>query len=151
MTKEEGIKALQEVLEDRLASSRKAYEASRDSATSDQSKQESKYDTHGLEESYLAHGLTQSLIECEQALADLAGCRAVSLPERIDIGSLIECRTSNGKQLYFLLSLSGGGVEANIDGKEITIITPSSPLGNHFMHQSRETASHPKFQITSVL
>jgi len=127
MDRKEAIDALASELAKKWESAQKAYERSKAGATSGESKQESKYDTRGLEEAYLAHGLSQAVMEAEKAVNDLEVLREVESGEVIKKGSLLRVRR-DGEQCYFFLSHSGGGVEAVINGIEVTIITPESPV-----------------------
>lgn len=135
MTKEAVVAVLSEIVQQKWADAKKAFDTSRAGATSDQSKQEGKYDTRSVEESYLAHGLAQSVVEYENALADLENCRKSPANQTVKVGSLIRCQRG-GEPVSFLLSYSGGGIEAVIEDEEITIITPESPLAKKLNEKS---------------
>jgi len=127
MTKSDAVAALREVLTQKWGDAKRAFDSSRAGATSEQSKSEGKYDTRGLEESYLAHGLSKAVIEYEKALSDLESCANLPPTQVVSIGSLVRCSRDN-EYVSFLLSYSGGGAESEVDGEEVTIITPESPL-----------------------
>jgi len=149
MTRDLAIKALHKELQDKWETAKRAFESSHAGATSEQSKQEGKYDTRGLEESYLAHGLSQSVIEFEKAIADLESLEKQKPTENIGVGSLV-CGVRDGEEVSFFLSYSGGGVEAGVDGQEVTIITPESPQAKQLTGKvSGERAG--SFKITEVL
>ena len=152
MTKEQALDALEATIKEKWQDAKKAFDTSRASVTSDQSKQESKYDTRGLEESYLAHGLAQSVMDLEEALSHLNTCRMSARSETVQLGSLIHCRGTQGQSIYFLLSSSGGGIEAESEGNEVTIITPESPLAKNLTGKvSGESISTPSFTIKEIL
>lgn len=109
-----------------------AAQATRDEATHEDNKAESKYDTRGLEASYLAEGQAKQAEEAEAtlnrylALADMD----LSPAESIDVGSLVEVDLAGFRDLYFC-GPGAGGKEIEYEGRECTIITRESPLGRH--------------------
>ncbi len=101
-----------------------------DTATNKECVAENKYDTFGLEASYLAQGQAKRVAECE---ADLHAYRLLSVVDfeadaEIELGALIKLVDESAEQ-YLFLGPVAGGIKLSIEGKEITIITPSSPLG----------------------
>ncbi|MBL9139840.1 MAG: GreA/GreB family elongation factor [Verrucomicrobiales bacterium] len=103
-------------------------------ATDEQSKAENKYDTRGLEASYLARGQSRQAAETEQALKDYRALPVKPFEQgaAIDLGALVELR-GRRERMLFLVGPSAGGTEVIVDGDEITVITPHSPLGQQFM------------------
>lgn len=126
------VDALRASLNEKWESAKKAFEVSHAGATSEQSKQEGKYDTRGLEESYLANGLSQSVREFQKAIVDFESCVKIQPKDEVGIGSLVSGER-DGESVSFFLSYSGGGVEAEVEGEEVTIITPESPLAKQLM------------------
>lgn len=108
--------------------------AAHEEATHEQSKAENKYDTRGLEASYLAHGQSKLAAEVTLARQDFAGLKLWDYrPEdEIEVGNLVEIE-DRGESLYYFLGPRAGGMEVNWKGKEIFVITPQSPLGQHLM------------------
>jgi len=149
ITKPQAIEALRQELSDKRASAQRAYDSSHSGATSDQAKQESKYDTRGLEESYLANGLARALRDLETALADLDYCERHPEGERVEVGHLVHCQR-DGDAVSFLLSHTGGGIEATVEGIEITIITPESPLAKQLIGKSAGQRA-AAFKVIAVL
>jgi len=98
-------------------------------ATSSEARAETKWDTCGLESSYLARGHAQQF---KALAANVHELRAFPLPvftdKPIGSGALVEVEQSGEAMLFFLLPC-GGGVEVTIEGREITVITPESPVG----------------------
>jgi len=135
MNKEEAVAALSVVVKSKWEDAKKAFDTSRAGATSDQSKQEGKYDTRSVEEAYLAHGLANAVVEYEKALADLENCRQLEATPEVSVGSLICCKR-DGEGVSFLLSHSGGGIEAEVNGEEVIIITPESPLAKKLLSKA---------------
>ncbi len=145
------LDALETVLKSKWQTAHDAFEASKAGATSGEVKQESKYDTRGLEASYLAHGLANAVTEYEAALADLNTCRLAPMTSTISIGSLIHCTTKTGHPVYFLLSKSGGGIEAPFQESDVTIITPTAPLAKALLGKSSgDSTISPAFKILNV-
>ena len=150
MQRVRALDALEVVIRKKWEDANSAFERTKAGANSDEVRQESKYDTRGLEESYLAHGLANAAEGYLEALGDLNACRTAAITETISLGSLIHCRNGGGS-IYFLLSRSGGGIEAVLDGEEVTIITPESPLAKKLMGKKKgEHLATPPFTISSV-
>ncbi len=150
MNKEQAIEALEVVINGKWKDAKSAFDTSRAGATSEQSKQEGKYDTRATEEAYLAHGLANSVSEYERALSDLNVCRSSPIFKKVSIGSLIKCLRGDDI-IYFLMSESGGGIEATVKNEEVTIITPSSPLAKKLLGtEVGEKISSPPLVIRQV-
>ncbi len=119
------ILALEEDLRRQLAAQEKAAAG----ATHGEAKAETKWDTCGLEQSYLARGHARQF----EALAiKVETLRAFFPPDfsgkPIGIGALVETQMEGEGLLFFLLE-GGGGIEVIVDGREVTVITPESPVG----------------------
>ncbi len=107
-----------------------AAHATRDEATHEDNKAESKYDTRGLEASYLAEAQACQAEEAEEHVA-----RFESMPLRefqpedpIALGALVEVALGGYVDLY-MLAPGAGGKEFEIDGRECTLVTADSPMG----------------------
>jgi transcription elongation GreA/GreB family factor len=98
-------------------------------ATDPGSKAESKYDTRSLEESYLATGQARQVQELAETLRTFESLRPIhfSNHEEIASGALVELKRGN-EQLSFLLVPAAGGLELTYKRKEITLLSPESPL-----------------------
>ncbi len=111
---------------------RKSVNASReaaDYATHEESRAESKWDTQGLEASYLAAGQAGQARQWAEAVTALEGARDSLLRPRMDIGNgaLAVC-DFGGKEEVFFFAPVAGGVVVSVEGTEVTVITPQSPL-----------------------
>jgi transcription elongation GreA/GreB family factor len=131
MSKEALRAAVLAALEAELARQTHAALDARDESISEESRAENKYDTHAQEAAYLAEG--QARIATELAAA-LAAWRALRFPEtghtRAQLGSLITLATGRREDLLLLGPTNGGLVVPAADGgREITVVTPASPLG----------------------
>ncbi len=108
--------------------SRAAMEAHA-AATDPGSKAEGKYDTRSLEASYLAAGQARQVDDLAEAVRIFDG---LTLPDfgkadPIDAGALVEVEIA-GETSWFLLVPAAGGLEVFHGGREITLLTPESPL-----------------------
>ncbi len=145
-------------LTDSLAVLEKAARASHAEATHESSKAESKYDTRGLEAAYLAGGQAR---QAKEILDSLKLYRALPVKsfaseDHIDLTALVELAVDGTRSLYFI-GPRNGGLEIECQRKEITVITPQSPLGQHLVGKKagqRWTAkvggSLTKYHILSV-
>ncbi len=123
------LKALLAELENDLRRLQAANEDASAGATSSEARAETKWDTCGLESSYLARG---HAMQFKKLAADVCELRAFPLlafaGKPIGPGALIEVEQGGEKMLFFLLPC-GGGVEVIVEGREVTVITPESPVG----------------------
>jgi hypothetical protein len=123
------LQALIAELEDDLRRLQAANADASAGATHSESRAETKWDTCGLEASYLARGHAQQFKTLAAGVSEL---RAFTPPVytglSIGPGALIEVEQGGDKMMFFLLPV-GGGVEVEIDGREVTVITPESPVG----------------------
>ncbi len=132
-------------LTDDLALYVRAAETARFEATDEQSKAENKYDTRGLEASYLARGQSRQAAETEHALIQFQAlpCRLFAAADPIDLGALVALDRRK-ERTWFLVGPNAGGVEVTLDGEEITVITPQSPLGQQLVgHRVGERFTFP--------
>jgi hypothetical protein len=110
---------------DRLA---KAAMDAHAAATDPGSKAESKYDTRSLEESYLATGQARHVKELA-----------------------VEVERDGGEKLLFLLAPASGGLEIMHGGREVTLLSPDSPLYLQLSGRAvGETLEAPPFRICGV-
>ena len=112
----------------------KAARASHAEATHESSKAESKYDTRGLEAAYLAGGQAR---QAKEILDSIKIYEAMALKnfgknEPVDLSALVELELDRTAALYFI-GPRNGGLEVEFRRKEITVITPQSPLGQNLM------------------
>jgi transcription elongation GreA/GreB family factor len=112
----------------------KAAKASHAEATHEQSRAENKYDTRGLEAAYLARGQSKQAAELERAISDFQKMplRPFGEGEGIDLGAYVELQDKGEHSSYFL-GPRAGGTEVTMDGTEVTVITPQSPLGQQLL------------------
>lgn len=134
MNKAQLIRRIVASLSESLGVLEKAARASHAEATHESSKAESKYDTRGLEAAYLAGGQARQAKEIMDSikLYEALPTRDFAADEPIDLTALVELDVSGARSFYFIGS-KNGGLEIEYEGKEITLITPQSPLGQHLM------------------
>jgi len=112
----------------------KAAQASRAEATHESSNAENKYDTRGLEAAYLAGGQARQAKEIMESieLYQSLPARNFAADEPVDLGAWVEVESDRARAFYFI-GPKNGGLEVEWDGREITVITPQSPLGRELM------------------
>ena len=130
------------------ATSKRTRTASNDAET----KSEGKYDTRSTEENYLADGLAK------KALADAEAAKVYrELPsgkflpnQSIDVGALVEL-SIDGERAWFFLGPAVGGIEIDVAGELVTVITRGSPLGSQIVgKKAGDLISAPEARIESV-
>lgn len=100
-------------------------------ATDEENKAEDKYDTRGLEASYLAHGQSKAADETALSLAQFQALalRDFAADEPIGLGALVAL---DGPARYFI-GPRAGGTEIEVNGTNVLVITPQSPLGRQLL------------------
>jgi len=118
---------LEHVFQGAAAAAQRAY----DTATDEENEAENKYDTLGLEASYLAHGQSKRVAQCEADLIAFKKLQTVDFSSDIPVatGALVKVEDEEGIEQFVFLSPVAGGLKVNFENNEITLVTPSSPLG----------------------
>ncbi|MEO6245419.1 MAG: transcription elongation factor [Opitutaceae bacterium] len=123
-------------LRDELGRQTSAAAMARDEAISEESRAESKWDTHSQEAAYLAEGQAKLAAEIGVSI-DLYA--ALPLPDfdataMIALGALIELEEpATRRHSWYFLGPRAGGAQLQHAGREILVVTPQSPLGRQLL------------------
>jgi len=150
--KSELLEQVRTELRARMERLAKAAMAAHAAATDPGSKAESKYDTRSLEESYLATGQARQVRELAETLQVFESLRPLEFSKGDEIGSgaLVEVER-DAEKLWFLLVPASGGLEVFHDGKEITLLSPESPLYLALVgKRAGDTLDAPPFAVRGV-
>ena len=132
MTLKEKIKEeLLKVANENLDQASKAYESTRELTTSNEMKQEGKYDTRAIESGQLA-GAQKVRVEelkLEVQMIEELPVRDLDSDDEVRIGALFKMKLNDKVQNYFLSTTAGGSL-LNIDGEVIMVISVFSPIGD---------------------
>lgn len=158
MNKPALLTAILRELRDELARQTKAAELARDEAISEESQPENKWDTHSQEAAYLAEGQARQVIEVGKSI-ELYESMVLPPPlptDPIAIGAVVGLAGRNGTTWYFV-GPRAGGVEVDVEGRRVLVITPQSPLGRQLVGKRRGEsvrapgpANQPPLTITAV-
>ena len=120
------FESIREELRAQLLRLKEAAQEAHAAATDAGSKAESKYDTRNLEASYLASGQAKQVEELAESLRlfEAFDVMAIERADHAVMGSLVGA--SDGS--WYLLAPSAGGLENAHEGREVVVLTPSSPL-----------------------
>lgn len=131
MDKKKLIEVLTEQLEKDRVALMAAAQSAYDAATGEESRPENEYDTRALEASYLAGAQAQRVTEIDELLALLKTVqpRVFSKDSPIAPTAMIHLDLGGHPLTVFMLP-QGGGQMVKIEGREIQVVTPSSPLGD---------------------
>ncbi|GAA5143222.1 GreA/GreB family elongation factor [Prosthecobacter algae] len=152
LSKSAVLTAIQKTLDDELAALTRGARASFAAATDPDSRAENKYDTRTLEASYVARGQAQRVQELQAAVHLFqALAQDLTASPTVRLGSFILL----DEDQYYFMGPGAGGTEVILEGKEILVITPASPLGQRLMGkgagETLQLPAGPTFRITSVL
>jgi transcription elongation GreA/GreB family factor len=106
----------------------------REEATHEQSKPENKYDMRAQEAAYLAEGQARLAAELKEALALYANLPVSPWPldAPAGIGAVVTLEAEK-RPVYYFIGPRGGGTDVMVEGKEVTVVTPASPLGRQLL------------------
>ncbi|BET69120.1 hypothetical protein ASA1KI_40380 [Opitutales bacterium ASA1] len=113
-----------------------AAKESRQFATDAENRAEDKYDTRATETSYLADGQGRVALEMRESLEMFRSMELKAFPpgQAIALSALVEVEQGGMRDLYFL-GPRAGGQTVTIEGREIYVVTPQSPLGAKLLGQ----------------
>jgi transcription elongation GreA/GreB family factor len=122
------VAKLRDQIASEIAIAVRAAKDSASAATHEEAKPENDKDTRSTESSYLARGQAERVRDLERTdnalqFLDLPACTVVAA------GALAELESDDGRHTYFMAPL-GGGMKTTLEGTEIQVITPQSPLGH---------------------
>jgi hypothetical protein len=123
-------------LEAELALQAQAADASRSEATDTDSRAEGKFDMRGQSAAYLAAGQSKLAEEIAGAVATYRALplRAFASNEAIAVGAVVTLQ-SRGRDHFYFLGPARGGLEVEVDGTPVTVITAASFLGRSLLGQ----------------
>ena len=121
-------------LSESLGLLQRAARASHAEATHESSKAENKYDTRGLEAAYLARGQARHAKEIVDSIKvyESLALKEFAPGEAVDLTALVELEVDRLRSFFFV-GPTNGGLELQFDGREVTVVTPQSPLGQHLI------------------
>ena len=121
-------------LRNELALQTRAAQLSREEAISEESRPENQYDMHSQEAAYLAEGQARLAAEIAENIALYEGLTIPAVPPdgRIALGAVVVVELSGRKTWYFI-GPRAGGLELEMDGTTILVLTPQSPLGRELI------------------
>jgi transcription elongation GreA/GreB family factor len=124
------------IASDLQAATRAAKDAA-EAATHAENKPESDKDMRSTEASYLARGQAERVRELERSdnVLQFLVLRAWSGDEAIGVGAIAVTEREGGRSVYFLAP-AGGGMRVTIEGVEVQVVTPQSPLGQGLVGRS---------------
>ena len=115
----------------------RAANEAREAATHEDAKPENDKDTRAVEAAYLAGAQADRARDLERTSAALAALdlKRFGPDDAISSAALVELDQGESTSFYFLAP-SGGGLRAVMDGVEVQVITPQSPLGKELLGKS---------------
>ena len=151
--KERLLDAIRAELRSRFDRLTRAAKDAHAAATDPGSKAEGKYDTRSLEASYLAAGQARQLDDLAEDITsfDSISLRDFDPEDEIEAGALVEVDL-DGDSSWFLLAPAAGGLEVEWEGRDITLLTPSSALYQRLLGlKMGDSAEEPGLFVSEVL
>lgn len=121
-------------------------EDARQGAVHEEARSEGDKDMRATEQSYVARGQAMRTQQLANELARLEAtpCRVFELGTPISAGALVHVQVDQQSRVLFFVA-QGGGRELDVDGVRITVVTPSSPVGQQLF--GREVGD--QFEVTA--
>lgn len=123
-------RALEAALERSLETMANAARTTREGAIHEDSRAEGDKDMRSTEQSYLARGQAMRVEDIAEQLQRLRATTfsTFDADSAIAVGALVLVELEDEVRAFFVLPY-GGGVVLRVDGVELTVVTPSSPVG----------------------
>ncbi len=123
-------RALEAALEHSLETMAKAARTTREGATHEDSRAEGDKDMRSTEQSYLARGQAMRVEDLAEQLQRLQATTFATFDadSAIALGALVLVELEDEERAFLVLPY-GGGIVLRVDGVELTVVTPSSPVG----------------------
>ncbi|MBF0276752.1 MAG: GreA/GreB family elongation factor [SAR324 cluster bacterium] len=125
------IEKLSEDLDLLVNAAKKAHEVS----TDQENLPDNKYDTLSLESSYIAQGQANRALEIKRELDCYQNLSLKNFAQDSDIflTALVVLEADDQSQRTIFLGPQSGGLKVEVQGEEIVVITPNSPLGRKIL------------------
>jgi transcription elongation GreA/GreB family factor len=130
------LNAIVAALEAELAVQNNAAAAAHEEATNEESRAEDRFDMRGQLAAYLAAGQAKLADELATAITAFRHqpLRVFGPDEAIALAALVTLEQRGRQSLYFL-GPAHGGLEVQVNGSAVMVVTPGSPLGGALMGQ----------------
>lgn len=128
------LKAVIEELENELHLLTDAANAAKEEATNEESRSEDRFDMRSQSAAYLAAGQAKMAGETADAIVIYKNLvpKKFTHDEPIATGALVTLEFSGRKSHYFLGPVRGG-LEVEVEGKTMIVVTGASPLGHQLL------------------
>ncbi len=125
------LDALRARVEQRLAQLRGSHRDAQAGATHTEARPEHAKDTRATEGSYLARGLAERVETLQDAVAVLraVGLTAFGPDDAVGLTALVGVRDEDDVEAVYFIAPAGGGERLAVDGAEVLVLTPRSPVG----------------------
>jgi hypothetical protein len=135
MDKKELVRLIVERLQADLELLERAARAAHEAATHAENVPDNKYETLALEASYIAQGQANRAQQIRLALADYQGLewRTFAADQAIRLTALVSLDAGDGALRTLFLGPAAGGLKVLLKDREVTVITPESPLGSELL------------------
>lgn len=146
MDKSALLKAIEDTLVNEFTQQNAAAEDAHKEATNDESRAEDRYDMRGQLAAYLAAGQAKLADQVANAIKAFRNVpiRVFGPDEPVAVGALVRLQGRGSKNVYFL-GPAHGGLEVRVNGDEVMVVTPASPLGHAIMgRRSGERVALPQ-------
>jgi transcription elongation GreA/GreB family factor len=125
------VRLILEKLNTNLSIVSNAAKAAHEAATHEENIADNKYGTLSLEASYIAQGQANRAQDIRFAIDAYHNLSIQQFDEdsAIAVTALVILEAEDGSPMTVFLGPQAGGLKVDVNGREVIVITPSSPLG----------------------
>lgn len=128
----------------------RAAQTSRDEAISEESRPENQYDMHSQEAAYLAEGQARLAAEIATSI-ELYASLPLPSPQPSSAAALgmLVAIENKGDVAWYFLGPRAGGMELEVEGHHVLVLTPQSPFGRELLGKHVGDTVRPPGRATS--
>lgn len=114
-----------------------AAERTRQDVINAEGRMQTRYGSEKEETGYLADGLSQRNQEIRQGLGLLRSLNLPQSPQKVERGCLVRIADERGDASDYFILPYGGGESIATEHGEITVLSPTAPLGRLILNKSK--------------
>ena len=152
MNKQKIITQITHYLNSELTLAVNAASTAHSDAIDDQSVAETQYDTLAIEASYLAEGQSRRVMEYQAALKAYQQLKLSDFNENtpVTLTALVQISEDQPCKNWFFIGPFAGGFRCNLNDQKITVITPTSPMGQALIGKSQDDDIEVKLGLKTL-
>lgn len=150
------LQQLVQQLEQNLTTMTRAAERTRQDTINAEGRMQTRYGSEKEETGYLADGLSQRNQEIQSGLKILSSLSLPQSPQCVERGCLVRIMDGRSENSDYFILPYGGGETLITENGEVTILSPTAPLGRSLLNKTMGEhfsfgGQRQTYTITSIL